>query len=125
MEPRHAGSGAFAGLSSHWNGGGDSRYGRQDIAKEAQVQYSSSELGEKHDWSSVHSVTMIDILLATYNGTKYLPELLRSLDRQTFRDWRLIVRDDASSDGSLETVEAWVDDHAERALVIRDDGVRL
>ena len=49
----------------------------------------------------------VDILLATYNGARYLPELLASLEAQTFRDWRLIVRDDGSSDGSLTLVEDW------------------
>jgi glycosyltransferase involved in cell wall biosynthesis len=49
----------------------------------------------------------IDILLATYNGARYLPEQLRSLEQQTFTDWRLIVRDDGSTDGSLAIVEEW------------------
>ena len=34
----------------------------------------------------------IDVLLATYNGARYLPEQLRSLKAQTFADWRLVVR---------------------------------
>lgn len=49
----------------------------------------------------------IDILLATYNGARYLPEQLLSLETQTFTDWRLIVRDDGSTDGSLAIVEEW------------------
>ncbi len=49
----------------------------------------------------------IDILLATYNGARYLPEQLHSLETQTFTDWRLIVRDDGSTDGSLAIVEEW------------------
>jgi glycosyltransferase involved in cell wall biosynthesis len=49
----------------------------------------------------------IDILLGTYNGAKYLPELLQSLERQTYRDWRLIVRDDGSTDETLTIVKTW------------------
>ncbi|MGC3963372.1 MAG: glycosyltransferase family 2 protein [Rhodocyclaceae bacterium] len=40
----------------------------------------------------------IDILLATYNGGRYLSEQLASLETQTHPDWHLIVRDDGSSD---------------------------
>jgi len=40
----------------------------------------------------------IDILLATFNGAKWLPALLASLEAQTCQDWRLLVRDDGSSD---------------------------
>lgn len=50
---------------------------------------------------------MIDVLLATYNGARFLPEQLLSLEQQTFTDWRLVVRDDGSSDGSLELVRDW------------------
>lgn len=50
---------------------------------------------------------MIDVLLATYNGGKYLPELLESLDRQSFTDWRLIAGDDGSTDDTVALLEAW------------------
>jgi glycosyltransferase involved in cell wall biosynthesis len=47
----------------------------------------------------------VDILLATYNGEKYIDALLTSLTRQSFTDWRLIVRDDNSTDGTLQRIE--------------------
>ena len=40
----------------------------------------------------------IDILLATYNGERYLEAQLQSLLEQDHSDWRLLVRDDNSSD---------------------------
>jgi glycosyltransferase involved in cell wall biosynthesis len=42
----------------------------------------------------------IQILLSTYNGEKYLRELLDSILVQTYQDWCLLVRDDGSSDGT-------------------------
>ena len=41
---------------------------------------------------------MIDILLSTYNGEKYLSEQLDSLFSQSYENFRIIVRDDGSSD---------------------------
>lgn len=41
---------------------------------------------------------MINILLATYNGEKYLPAQLDSLLAQTFEDFYVYVRDDGSED---------------------------
>lgn len=48
----------------------------------------------------------VDILLATYNGARFLPEQLQSLIDQHFRDWRLIVRDDGSADDTLAISDA-------------------
>lgn len=49
----------------------------------------------------------IDILLSTYNGANYLREQLDSLFAQSFRDWRIIIRDDGSSDDTLKIVEEY------------------
>lgn len=47
----------------------------------------------------------IDILLATYNGAKYLEQLLDSLCKQTFSDWRLLIRDDGSQDCTITLIK--------------------
>lgn len=44
----------------------------------------------------------LSVLLATYNGEKYLPELLDSLFSQTLNNFTLYVRDDCSSDNTWE-----------------------
>lgn len=41
---------------------------------------------------------MIAILLSTYNGARFLAEQLESFVQQTDHDWRLIWRDDGSTD---------------------------
>lgn len=46
----------------------------------------------------------IDILMATYNGEKYIAEQVESLQKQTFTDWRLLVADDGSTDRTLEII---------------------
>lgn len=49
----------------------------------------------------------IDILLATYNGEKYIAEQIESLQKQTFTNWRLLVSDDGSTDSTTEIVRAF------------------
>lgn len=44
---------------------------------------------------------MIDILLATYNGERWLPELLESLRNQSAQRYTILARDDGSTDGTL------------------------
>ncbi|GMG82131.1 glycosyltransferase family 2 protein [Paralimibaculum aggregatum] len=67
----------------------------------------------------------VDILLATYNGARFLPELLESLAAQSHRRWRLILRDDGSSDGSRELVEGWAAGRPEAFLAIDPGGSNL
>ncbi|MBR6228903.1 MAG: glycosyltransferase family 2 protein [Eubacterium sp.] len=47
---------------------------------------------------------MVDIVLTTYNGEKYLSELLDSLLAQTYGDIRIRVYDDGSTDGTEDIV---------------------
>ncbi|MBE0471489.1 MAG: glycosyltransferase family 2 protein [Methyloprofundus sp.] len=50
---------------------------------------------------------MIDILLATYNGEKYLIQQLDSILDQSFNQWRVLVRDDGSSDRSCAILKEY------------------
>ncbi len=43
---------------------------------------------------------MIDILLSTFNGARFLPEQIDSIFRQKEHGWRLWLRDDGSGDAS-------------------------
>lgn len=48
---------------------------------------------------------MIDILLATYNGEKFISEQLDSIVHQTYKDWNLIIQDDGSTDDTVEILK--------------------
>ena len=50
----------------------------------------------------------VDILLATYNGEKYLSEQLDSLLSQTYTNFRLIISDDMSTDSTRKILEEYV-----------------
>jgi rhamnosyltransferase len=44
------------------------------------------------------------VVLSAYNGAPYIARQIESIRGQSFRDWRLLVRDDASSDNTVEIV---------------------
>jgi len=46
----------------------------------------------------------LTISLLTYNGEKYIPYLLPSLQHQTFKDWELIIMDNNSGDETLKAI---------------------
>ena len=63
----------------------------------------------------------IDILLSTYNGEKYLSEQIASILNQTFTDWQLLVRDDGSSDGTLDILKHYCKKYPEQIRILNDD----
>lgn len=66
----------------------------------------------------------IDILLTVYNAEPFIGEQLRSLQNQTHADWRLWVRDDGSTDATVDLIrEAASAD--ERIRLLPADGARL
>ena len=62
----------------------------------------------------------IDILLATYNGAKYLDQQLQSLLAQTYQHWRLIVRDDGSSDTTLKLLLNFAQKYPDKIFIVKD-----
>lgn len=66
----------------------------------------------------------VEILLSTYNGEKFLREQLDSLLAQTYQDWRLVVRDDGSSDATLTILSEYAQLFPAR-FDLRSDGQRL
>lgn len=48
---------------------------------------------------------MVDILLATYNGEKYLKAQIMSILYQTYTDWTLYIHDDGSKDNTVEIIK--------------------
>ena len=49
----------------------------------------------------------IDILLATYNGSKYLHEQLDSILNQSYGNINVIIRDDGSSDNTVMIIKEY------------------
>jgi len=67
----------------------------------------------------------IDILLATYNGEKYLAEQIDSIMAQSNQDWQLLIRDDGSTDDTVSIAKDYVAQYPDRMALIEDDGCHL
>lgn len=67
----------------------------------------------------------VNILLATYNGEKFLIPLLNSILKQTFKKWQLFVRDDGSTDNTKKILEDFQNSNTEKVVVINDGDLNL
>ena len=64
----------------------------------------------------------IDILMAIYNGERFVGEQIEPIQAQTYGNWRLLVSDGCSCDGTLDVVHRYaVED--ERIRIV-SEGVR-
>lgn len=64
------------------------------------------------------------VLLATWNGERWLEEQVRSILGQDHADLRLLVRDDGSTDSTVRILRSFADAD-DRVLLLPDDGERL
>jgi glycosyltransferase involved in cell wall biosynthesis len=60
----------------------------------------------------------VQILLSTYNGERWLSELLASLLWQTHKHWQLIIRDDGSTDNTWALLQAWQAQYPQRVKCV-------
>ena len=61
---------------------------------------------------------MVEILLATYNGEKYLREQLDSILAQTYKDFFITVRDDGSTDGTKDILNEYAENYPDKFRMI-------
>lgn len=63
---------------------------------------------------------MIAILLATYNGEKYLYEQILSIINQSFLNWKLFIHDDGSSDSTINIINHFCTKYEEKIFFLKD-----
>lgn len=68
------------------------------------------------------SEPLVDILLATYNGSRFVGEQIESIRRQTYMNWRLLVSDDCSTDGTLDVVKQFA--RTDSRIQIVSEGIK-
>lgn len=66
----------------------------------------------------MHSTDKIAILMATYNGEKYICQQIDSILSQTCTDWELYIHDDGSTDNTIAVVESYVEKYPDKIHLI-------
>lgn len=64
---------------------------------------------------------MIEILLATYNGERFLSEQIESILSQSYTDFKILASDDGSSDCTFEILRGYKDLLQDKMHVIRSE----
>ena len=60
----------------------------------------------------------VAILLATYNGERYLQDQLDSLINQSFKDWVCYVHDDGSKDNTMSILRSYSKKYPKRFKIL-------
>src|SRR5689334_14259340 len=63
---------------------------------------------------------LIDIAVPTYNCATWLDTFLESIVSQDSQDWRILTRDDGSTDATLATIAAWKTRLGDRLVILAD-----
>lgn len=61
---------------------------------------------------------MVHILMATYNGEKFLSQQIDSILNQSYNDWKLFISDDCSTDGTLEVVNRYITEYPDKIILL-------
>ncbi len=63
----------------------------------------------------------IAILMATYNGEKYIDKQLRSIIHQSYNNWKLIIHDDGSTDNTIGIINKYMKKYKNKIKLLDDD----
>jgi len=64
----------------------------------------------------------VTILMATYNGECYIRQQLNSLVAQTYPNWHLLIRDDGSTDRTVEIIDEYISRYRQLSRIIKTGG---
>jgi glycosyltransferase involved in cell wall biosynthesis len=62
------------------------------------------------------------IIVPAYNVEKYIPECLQSVERQTFKDYELVLVNDGSTDATGRLCDAYRDGHPSTKVIHQENG---
>ena len=62
---------------------------------------------------------MVSIIVPVYNASSYIADTIAMVSAQTYKDWELILVDDASTDGSADLIEKLIAAQGKRIKLIR------
>jgi len=62
----------------------------------------------------------VNILLATYNGEKFLQDQLASIVNQSYTEWRLYISDDGSTDATNDIIQNFQNKYCDKVFVLKN-----
>ncbi len=62
---------------------------------------------------------MVSIVVPVHNAAGFIADTIKMVCEQTYKDWELILVDDASTDNSVEIIEEMIRTHKKRIRLIR------
>lgn len=65
----------------------------------------------------------VAVMMATYNGEKFLQEQLDSLINQTYDNWVLFIRDDNSIDDTRKIIDIYCEQYSKKICFIEDNSL--
>ncbi len=65
---------------------------------------------------------VVDILLASYNGELYIEQQILSLQAQTYKNWRLLIHDDGSTDRTIDIIKKY--EKSDNRIVLLEDQIK-
>ncbi len=65
----------------------------------------------------------VAIVMATYDGEKYIIEQINSIISQTYKDWKLFIHDDGSTDNTVEIISQFTKSDSRIHLI--KDGLKF
>ncbi len=65
----------------------------------------------------------VSIIMATYNGAKYIAQQIDSILAQSYNEWKLYIRDDGSTDNTIDIINEYVQKHQDKICLVQDDYV--
>mgnify|MGYP003315585265 CR=1 FL=1 len=68
---------------------------------------------------------MVSVLISTYNGEKYIAGQLDSLLNQNYTQFEVYIRDDGSTDGTVATIDEYVERYPQMFHKVGSDGQNL
>ena len=67
----------------------------------------------------------VSIIMPSYNYALYIKKAIESVLSQTYKNWELIIIDDASTDNSLSIINEYLKNDSRVKLIINDKNIGL
>lgn len=66
---------------------------------------------------------MVSVMLCSYNGAEYIKDTIESILKQTYTNFELIIVDDASTDNTPQTIQAFSDERIRLILLEENQNI--